>query len=484
MRALVACAALLAACGPSLIWSGRTADRRRTVEVIQDGGRQYVVVDGQRRAAYRGVAGWSIAFSERGGHLAYAAQVGERWRVVRDGVAGEPWDGIGELVMSRDGRLAYAAARAGAWRVVVDGLPGPPFGAILAGTLRFSADGRRVVYAGESARRIRVVTDGAPGPAFDGVGQLAISEDGARVAYAARRGSDAHVVVDGAIGPRWSAIGKLAVSPTGRVAYAGLERDGWRVVVDGAPGPVVDAVRHLLFRDDGRHLAWVARVGERDVLTLDGAPVAAWPALRTAAISFRPVAAGGTGAGLVHVSGHDGGQRVIIDGVESPTYTEVGNPIWSATGRLAYAAREGDRWVMIVDGRRLPGGTSVGDPVFSPDGERLAYLARPAPQRDRATTSVVVDGSHHWFPFALEGSLAFSSDSRRWAVIAGDLARKELYFAIGAAARAPRTVPLAAVELYSAVAQRAPESPLDLSASDNRLLQTWSRAEADRAGTP
>ena len=480
MRRLLAPAALaallgLVGCGPSLIWSGRTADRRHAVDVIEDAGLHYVLVDGQRRAAYRGIAGWSIAFSERG-DLAFAARVGRRWVVVRDGVAGEAWDSVGELVFSATGRLAYAAERAKGWHVVVDGRAGPRLDAILAGTLRFSADGRRVVYAGEAAHRVHVVADGKLGPAFDGVGRLELSPDGARVAYAARRGLDAHVVIDDTVGPRWSAVGKLALSPRGgRVAHAGLDRDGWRVVTDGEPGPTVDAVRHLVFRDDGRHLAWIARIGPRDVLALDGAPVAAWPTLRTSAVSFRPSAAPGAGPGLVHVAPADGGgERVVVDGVPGAVYHEVGTPIWSRDGRLAYAARRGDDWVLVLDGRELAGGTSIGDPVFSPDGRRLAYLAR----RGTAVLAVV-DGREHRFDLALEGTLAFSADGRRWAVIAGDLAREQLFFAIDGV----RRVPLPAIEVYAAAARRT-ASLADLRTTDNQILQAWSRAEADRAAAP
>jgi hypothetical protein len=470
----VLAAAVLTGCGPHLIWSGRTADRRHAVEVIEDAGLQYVVVDGRRRVAYRSIAGWSIAFSERG-DLAFAARVGRRWVVVRGGVPGEAWDSVGELVFSSTGRLAYAAERAKGWHVVVDGRAGPRFDAILAGTLRFSADGRRVAYAGEAAHRVHVVTDGALGPPFEGVGRLALSADGARVAYAARRGLVAYVVVDGALGPRWRAVGILALAPRGgRVAYAALGRDGWRVVTDGEPGPTVDAVRHLLFRDDGAHLAWIARVGARDVLALDGAPVAAWPSLRASAVSFRPAAAPGAGPGLAHVAPADGGECVIVDGVPGATYREVGAPVWSADGRLAYAARTVAGWVLVVDGRELPGGTSVGDPVFSPDGRRLAYLAR----RGRVVL-VIVDGREHRFDLALEGTLAFSSDSRRWAAIAGDLSREELFFAVDGI----RRVPLPAIEVYAAAARRT-ASFADLRTTDNEILRIWSRAEADRAVAP
>ena len=487
IAALTAIAAVSGGCGPSLIWSGHTADRRHTVEVIADGGVSYVVVDGQRRAGYRGVAVGSIALSEDG-HLALAARTDRGWVVVRDGdaAAGEAWDDVGELALSPTGRLAYTARRAGGWHVVVDGRPGSRFDAIAPGTLRFGAGGRRVVYAGQARGRAQVVVDGAAGPAFDAVDQIELSADGAHVAYAARRGQGAHVVVDDRIGPRWSAVGKLALSPAGgRVAYAALDRAGWRVVLDGEPGPELGGVRRILFRDDGRHAAWIARVGERDVLFLDGAEVAAAPALRASAVAFRPAAAPGDGPGLVHVAPVRDGERVVQDGAPGATYHEIGTPVFGPDGRLAYAARRADGWVLALGGRELPGAPvdAVGDPVFSPDGSRLAYLARRG-----GVALAVVDGREHRFDLALEGSLAFSADGRRWAVIAGAPARERLFFAVEAEGGGVRRVPLTEAEVSSAAARHPAAPPphpgLGPRAEDRERLRAWSRAQADRAARP
>jgi WD40-like Beta Propeller Repeat len=491
--ALAALAATSGGCGPSRIWSGRTADRRHTIEVIEDAGLQHVVIDGRRRAAAREIAAWSIAVSEHD-HLAFAARAGGRWVVVRDGADGEPWDAIGALAIAPDGRLAYAAARAGGWHVVVDGRPGPRLDALLPGSLQLGAGGR-VVYAGEARGRVHVVTDGAPGPAFDAVAELRVSADGARVAYTARRGGDAYVVVDGQLGPRWSAVGKLALGPAGgHIAYAALDREGWRVIVDGVPGPKVGAVRHIALRDDGRHAAWIERIGERDVLVLDGAAVAWARALRPSAVTFRPAAAPGDGAGLTYVlrvNEPAGGERVVVDGVAGAAYREVGTPVWSRSGRLAYPARRADGWVLVEDGREHPGGAAdaVGAPVFSPDGRRLAYLVR----RGRASIAVV-DGREHRFSRALEDSLAFSADGRRWAVIAGEPSRAQLFIAVGDAepARARgddlRRVPVPAAEVYAAAALRPPESLWDAGLGSRpdapELLRVWSRAEADRGAAP
>jgi hypothetical protein len=467
--------ALVAGCGPAVLWSGYTPDRRQRVEVIEDGSRQFVTIDGRRAAGYRAIAAWSMAFSADGRHIAYAARTNGHWAVVHQGRPGPAWDGIGEIVLSSSGRLAYAAERDGSWRVIVDGQAGPRFDAILAGTLRFSRDGRRSAYVGRDRRGVRAVVDGRAGPRFDGIGQLAISEDGARVAYAARRGDDAHVVVDGVIGPPWRAVSALALSPTGgRVAHGAFDGRDWRVIVDGEPGAAVDAVYAILFRADGRHVAWVAGVDDVDVVVLDGEPVAAEARIRPETLAFAPVGAAmpDTRPGLACVvPTPGGGERVVIDGTPGPVYDQIDRPVWSADGRrLGHAARRGDVWLAVVDGRELPGGSRVTAPVFSPDGRRVAYLARRG-----SAWFVVVDGRDHRFDLVLEDTLAFSRDSRSWSVIAGDLARKRLFFAVDGA----RRVPLALRELYSAAARESPGGP----ASDppSNVLRAWSEAEANRA---
>lgn len=471
----IASALALAACGgPAVIWTGHTPDRRRTVEVIEDDDRQYVVVDGQRRAAYRAIAGWSIELSDDG-HIAFAARVGARWVVVHDGRAGESWDAIGELQLAPGNRLTYIAERAGRWHVVTDGVAGPAHDAVLADSLTASPDGRRVAYAaiedrtgGRAGRGHRVYVDGKPGPFHDGVGQLAFTADGARVVYTGREGRVAHVVVDHVAGPAWRGVEQLTLSPAGhRVAYAALDGDVWRVIVDEAQGPAVDRVRRIRFSADGTHVAWLATVDDRGVLAVDDRPIAA-PVTRDA-FAFGPSTA--PAYRLAYVAPVDGGgEQVIVDGIAGPAYDEVGEPVWSPDGRVAYSARQKDRDSLIVDGKERSSGTWVGAPVFSPDGKRLAFLA----QQGQAWLAIV-DGKPHRFDLVMEDSLAFSADSRHWAVVAGELKTETLFFAVDGT----RRVRLEPRELYSAATRHTSVLEPDPEATD--LLRRWSQAEANRA---
>jgi hypothetical protein len=482
VAAAIGAALGLGACGPTVRWAGRTADGRHAIEVIEHRGDHAIAIDGLRRPAPPGVAGPSVVVAPNGA-LALAARAGAGWVVVHRPARGgadrvsAPWDAVRELALTPDARLTYAAAARGGWHAVIDGVAGPRFDEIAPGSIRILPGGH-VTYQGRRAGSAYAVVGGAVGPALDAAGVIAVAPSG-RYAYAGRRGADAFVVQGGpgsapVVGPRWSAIGHLAVAPRGPgLAYAALDREGWRIVVDGRAGPIVGAVRLLRYRDDGQHLAWIARQGERDVLGLDGEPVADAAALRASSVALRPAGAPGAGPGLAYVSGPRGREAMVVDGVAGPHYDEVGDPVWSADGRLAYAARRGTAWTLVVDGRERARGAAVGDPVFSPDGKRLAYLVRRA-----GALLVVADERPHRFDLAIEGTIAFSRDSRRWAVIAGDRAARELFVALDGGQR----VPIAGLGGFPG--PHAPHPMLaDLGTVPHERLRAWSAAAAE-AGPP
>lgn len=449
MRKVALAAVALAACGPRVIWTGHTADRRHTVAIAHDGDRQWVYVDGQRRGAYRSIAAWSIASD--GDRFAYAAVRGGRWVVVDGGAPSGTWDGIGELVV-RGRHTAYSAERAGGWYVVVDGVIGPRWDAILAGTLRFAGDHH--AYVARDRAGVHVVVDGVVGPAWDGVGQLALSADGAHVAHAARRGDRAVAVLDGVAGPPADAIAQLTLDGA-TLTYAAQDGATWRVA--GGADARYHAVRSLAIRDG--QVAYLARDDRGDVVGCGGVERARAPHIDDLAVL--------DGCAIAYVAG---GQ--VVHGDATATHDEVGALVAAPRGpRLAYAARTGARWDVIVDGVARRGGTYVSDPVWSPDGARVGFLARRG-----SAMAVIVDDHTFAFDLVLEDTLVFSRDARRWAVVAGELARRELFFVVDGARRAP----IAPRELSSAAAQLDLGSPAALGADHGAVLRRWTQAEAEK----
>src|SRR5687768_15318337 len=110
--------------GPSAVWTIASPDRAHRIELIADGERQWIAVDGKAGPAARAIAPTSVVVSPDGGQLAYVEMVGNKARVVRDGCAGPLFDSVGELAFSESGEhFAYAAETAGRFRVMRDGAP-------------------------------------------------------------------------------------------------------------------------------------------------------------------------------------------------------------------------------------------------------------------------------------------------------------------------------------------------------------------------
>lgn len=127
---------------------------------------------------------------------------------------------------------------------------------------------------------------------------------------------------------------------------------------------------------------------------------------------------------IVERGDHD--QRVVLDGVEGPSFLGVGVEAvtWSHDGaRVAYAARSAAGWSVVVDGGagalRGPSGAAfdgIGPIVWSPDDRRLAYAAARGPKW------VVVEGGVEGLPWdaILARSLVYSPNSARFAYVAAD----------------------------------------------------------------
>jgi hypothetical protein len=454
MRPLLVVALAAAGCAPTVIWSGHSADRRHTFEVVRESDHQRVIVDGVRRAAYSSVAAWSLQTA--GSRFVHAARLGRDWVVVDGGRTSARWDGIGELAISGD-RTAYVAERGGRWQVVVDGVAGPAWDSVLAGTLRFSPTGAHPVYVARDASGAHVVVDGAIGPAHDGVAQLVFSDDGAHVGYIARSGQDARVVVDGERGPGHREVARLRLVGA-RPVYAARDASGWHVIA-AEVSPAYREVRAIVTA--GGHAAWIARDDDGELVACDGAIVARASALDPARLALV------SGCDVVYAT-RDGGGVHVVHGAIDQRYDEIGNIVIGPGGRVAFAARVAGTWYIVVDARARPVGAYAGDPVFSADGVRLAYVAR----RDHRWLAVV-DERAFAFDLLIDGTLAFSRDGRRWAVIGGDLARERLFFAVDGTHR----IPLSPVEIYAAGERAAIHAaPGD----DGAVLRAWAAAEADK----
>ena len=111
---------------------------------------------------------------------------------------------------------------------------------------------------------------------------------------------------------------------------------------------------------------------------------------------------------------------VVGDGTERPgTYADVGTPLYSADGkRMAFRAKPAKKWVLIVDSQPQPAEfDGIETWTFSPDGQRVAYVGR------RGDKFIVVVDGKEGTPFDIVAGIRFSSDSRRFAYAAADVKR-------------------------------------------------------------
>ena len=143
-----------------------------------------------------------IAFptwSHDGAHLAYSARGADRkYRVVVDGVPGEPFDSVGGVEFGADGTVHYEAQRSPRWCVVSGTLPacyadvGEPNMIAGAHAYNFILDrtGAHLAFRAQVEHAWTMVIDGKPEAAADEVGQPAFSADGTTISWGERRGDD------------------------------------------------------------------------------------------------------------------------------------------------------------------------------------------------------------------------------------------------------------------------------------------------------
>ena len=144
-------------------------DGKQTAYAAQEskGGPWFVFQGDRKQGPYQTIGDESLTFSPDGTRLAYAAQVEGRWVAVVDGQAGEPHDGIAEMLFSPNGkRIAYVAQDGETEAVAVDGKLERSFDRIGGGSLVFSPDSRTLGYIARNGYARFVVIGGARKPRY------------------------------------------------------------------------------------------------------------------------------------------------------------------------------------------------------------------------------------------------------------------------------------------------------------------------------
>lgn len=360
-----------------LVSYGHSPDRLRRFEVVEQAGRQHVVLDSSVSEPYRGVALATIAFSSDSRHFAYAAETDSGWTVVLDGVPGRFWTGIGGVLFGPGDRRAYIVSDSSGWRVVVDGIVGGPHEAVMRGSLTFSADGSRIAYVAAEGDRFRVLVDGTEEPWYDGIRMLRFGPDG-RLGYVGRRGLGLHVVLDGRTFGPFEAVADYTIGPSGLLGMVVRRNGGWRALVDGTESEPFDNLGSVIFFGSGQ---------------------------------------------FAYAAEQDGRWFVVRNGGRGTSYDRV-RKLTAGGESLFYEASVGEHVFVATDSAAGPLLEQVGRLSVGPDGSRVWYLGRPvggvvsvfrdgevarvAPEAVLGTL-VVSDGGEHWAYLALSGDRAGSA---------------------------------------------------------------------------
>ncbi|MDB5328047.1 MAG: hypothetical protein JWM57_3616 [Phycisphaerales bacterium] len=190
-------------------------------------------------------------------------------------------------------------------------------------------------------------------------------------------------VVETVVGPATTDV-VYVVSPAGGHVAAGMMKGSRYVVaVDGVEGPVFDAVMNVT--------SAAAVVSPAD-------PAAGLPGYTPKPVSQTPVVFSEDGKRYAYLARSGQEYVVIVDGKEQRRFS-------AAPGlqvRMQFVGPAGQKHVMtvagvsglfdvFVDGQPLPPHDPNVVPVYSKDGSRFAYVATPNAQ-ERAKTVLVVDG--------------------------------------------------------------------------------------------
>jgi Tol biopolymer transport system component len=266
----------------------------------------------------------------------------------------------------------------------------PEYDKISMGFNVFSPDSRHFAYeamegdyGSKEGVKWLAILDGKPvlKSGHDSVSFISFSQDSKHLAYVAGKGKKQCIILDGIAEKLYDRVEQPVFSPNGKsLAYIAVSIDPERgkeqqfIVLNGKQGKVYDSVNKPIFSSDSEHIAYSAIKGDMRMMVVDDKEGPRYEMqLPILFYEFGP-----KDNRLMYVVLKDNKEVVVVDHQEYPGYDFLLNNIsLSADGEsIAYAARKGDKVVIVYNGREGPeyDGIAPKGPVFSPDGENLLYV--------------------------------------------------------------------------------------------------------------
>lgn len=251
------------------------------------------------------------------------------------------------------------------------------------------------------------------------------------------------------------------------------EKGGYFVTIDGVPGKEYEWIvaRSLTYSVDSKQYGYVVQQGDTMFAVINGKEGKPYREIASSNIVFAPA-----GSRYAYYARPKAGGKwlVVIDGVESKEFDQVGNLsfspdgkrvsfgveqggkqffvidnqvgaekefdkvagssfMWSADGKhYAYGAVRDTKVIIVADGKEGKPYKECGRPTFSPDGTHLAYVGIP---EDNKAKVVLDDKEQKEYRRVLSESMRFSPDSKRLAYIAtrtdpADKDKQQMFFVI------------------------------------------------------
>ncbi len=340
-------------------------DGRHMAYISAQGGKQFVVKDGQKQQAYDAVdRKIGVRFSANSTHWAYVARQ-EDGSVVRvlDGKESRAYDAISRPVFSPDGNhLACLVTRQKKYYTLRDNEEIGPYDMVDSPV--WSPDSEHLAFLAIKTDKWIVVKDDQELPAgnFDIITQRIT----VKAPWFFEGVPDRHRMqhkLPQTMPPKFS-------PDSSRLAWAINTQNKYRISVDGETGPLFDQISEPVFSPNSRRFAYIGKITNEYIKK----------------------------------------EVMMVDGQPGPSYDFVGEPVFSPdSGHLAYRAMKNGKWFIVRDGKEQPSYDAVLKPVYSPNSRHIAYAAA----REQGATNVnyIITDQYESDPYRKIFAFCFSPNS-------------------------------------------------------------------------
>ncbi len=198
-------------------------------------------------------------------------------------------------------------------------------------------------------------------------------------------------------GPLYDSVVSPSVNTTdgSHMAYLAMVGTKGLVVVDGKPGPMYDNVGEPRISADGQHVMYDASKGRKQITIVDGKETPAKSILDKDVPVVELDGQYFVSADLI------GGRSISLVMQIADYHGKYSNPM------RAVLSKKGKKYIMILDGKAGPSFDDVGEGIFSPDAKHVAYWASQAGKEFVVLDGKIGRGYDHvyWPSFESDGKV-------------------------------------------------------------------------------